>query len=237
VKKFLSVEETMKKVIMASTLTIALMGFNPGLLGNAKAAASSKFSDVEKTPIKDLPKEDRPSNNHKVQAQQFHVGEKPVKSFKDEKTGVVVDVYERKAPKASSDSLTQNTLTDIQATSGWDWLAGQRWYMNGDWNTEYTKSVFPSTGGDYLIRSPQHFVNTVNGNQAWLRIELWEEDVSYDDYITYWEFGAPINYWGYDYVVRDISNHTDGADGEAEFYAKYQSNYTLAEPLYMQYYD
>lgn len=207
----------MKKKIATATLALSL-GLT-GFLCTPQVKAETPQANAE---LKDSP----PINKTKAfeQTQKFHEGETPIQTYVDEKTGVVVKVYESNTSEFSTLGAGQ-----------WDHVGTDQWYMNGNFNSRQQDAIFSSGGGDYMVRLPSHGLGTVNGSGPWIRIELWEDDGTYgDDYVAAFE-GHSNNFQSYDYVFENIGGAVDGS--HAEFYTIHQANYTVPRPLLAKYYD
>lgn len=152
--------------------------------------------------------------------QEFHIGEKPIKSFKDKDTGVVVDVYE--SPKEEVSAL--NTFS-IASTSGWDFVGSEWWTMNGDYNY-YWDSIYHSTGGDYMFRVPAHSSSSGKLLQQ-SSVILYENDgAGKNTKVASWTV-VPRSV-SYDYIVRGIGGYVDGTNKKAEFHTRHHSAYKVS---------
>jgi len=160
--------------------------------------------------------------------QEFHAGEKPLKSFKDSKTGVVVDVYESFTNEPVSE------FTSLVASGTWNLVGTDYWTMNGN-GSFYWDALYNSTGGDYMFRVPAHSSSTGLADAA---VILYESDGSgINTKVTQWEV-KPQSV-SYDYVVRGIGSYVDGSDNRAEFHTYHESGYNVSGGVLsnVRYYD
>lgn len=149
--------------------------------------------------------------------QEFHVGEKALKTFKDKDTGVVVDVYESFINEPAAD------FPSLVASGTWNLVGTDYWTMNNNGNF-YWDALYNSTGGDYMFRVPAHSSSTGLADAA---VILYENDgAGVNTRVTSWEV-KPQSV-SYDYVVRSIGGYVDGSDNRAEFHTYHESGYYVS---------
>nr|WP_026681323.1 hypothetical protein [Priestia megaterium] len=148
----------------------------------------------------------------------------------DEKTGVQIDVY------GSTEPLPN--VTPFAGNGRWDYISGEDWVMNGNWNDVRIDGVRKSNGGDYSLVIPPHEPTWKPDNQRYgVYIELWEDDPMDDDYVASYNVNGVISYPNYHIAFRDLNKFVDGANKKAEFYTTHQTTYKTANNLWVKYFD
>ncbi|MBC5635206.1 hypothetical protein [Ornithinibacillus hominis] len=140
----------------------------------------------------------------------------------NEQTGVKFEIYEEK--------VLPNLLIPMAGNGQWDYVTSSVWTTSHATSgaTKYKRDkTVHSTGGDFMISVPYHYVYGVlhNTAKAGISIELYEEDPLKSTHVDWRYVNPPPKGSVYHAVWRDLNGYVDGTNKKAEFYAEYAMNY------------